>query len=170
MHVIPRSAEGSHFAKIPRLGLGMTREYVRLFLQACTKRSSGSLPAAFAHAIFGGASARDAHNRQYRSPAAARWRVMAVHRQTPVSEVLASSSKRQPLLLHADVTLRAAARQANERHDVHTIAVVDDEGRLVGILPVNSLIDDVFADLVPEGYLSSVGSVSALFSTAFLLA
>ena len=36
---------------------------------------------------------------------------------------------------------------------VHTVAVVDREGRLVGVIPMHLLVDELFLDVAPEDFL-----------------
>ena len=55
---------------------------------------------------------------------------------------------------------------AGDRQEVDTFAVVDDQEVLIGIVPVDALVDHALSDLWPEGYLPGVTGLSQLMSTA----
>ena len=55
---------------------------------------------------------------------------------------------------------------AGDRQEIDTFAVVDDHQVLIGILPVDALVDYALADLWPEGYMPGVTGLSELLSTA----
>ena len=73
-----------------------------------------------------------------------------------------------PLTVRKDLPLREAAMMASERQEIDTFAIVDDKDFLVGILTVDALVDDILADLIPEGFLPDVTGLSALMSSAGL--
>lgn len=61
-----------------------------------------------------------------------------------------------PVIVPADASLREVAEQAVQNTGCRVIAVVDGEGRLLGLLPVRSLVNDVFLKIVPEEFLGEI--------------
>jgi CBS domain-containing protein len=55
-----------------------------------------------------------------------------------------------------DMDLKEVARRMWRRRGVRTAAVVDAEGRLVGIIPLRLLLDELFFRVVPEEFLSEI--------------
>jgi CBS domain-containing protein len=92
--------------------------------------------------------------RRERLPRAVRpeWRI---HRETPIEEV-AHTLELQPALVPADTPLDEVARAMLAHPRVHVVCVVNEEGRLVGILDLRSLADDLFFHIMPEEFLSEV--------------
>jgi CBS domain-containing protein len=61
-----------------------------------------------------------------------------------------------PCVVAEDMSLTDVARQMWQRREVRTAAVVDSEGRLVGIIPQRLLLDELFLRVVPEEFISDV--------------
>lgn len=61
-----------------------------------------------------------------------------------------------PCVVAKDADLTNVARQMWQRREVRTAAVVDNEGRLVGIIPQRLLLDELFLRVVPEEFISDV--------------
>jgi CBS domain-containing protein len=55
-----------------------------------------------------------------------------------------------------DMGLTDVARRMWRRRGVRTAAVIDAEGRLVGIIPLRLLLDELFFRVVPEEFLSEI--------------
>ena len=91
-----------------------------------------------------------------------------IARETLLAEVRPLLPNAQPLVVEADLPLRSAAVMASERQEIDTFAVVDDRQILVGILTVDALVNDVLADLFPEGFLPDVTGLRSLISSAGL--
>ena len=89
-----------------------------------------------------------------------------ITRETPLAEVLPLLPNTQPLTVKEDLPLRSAVLMAGERQEIDTLAVVDDRDVLIGILPVDALVDYALADLWPEGYMPGVTGLSELMSSA----
>jgi len=49
--------------------------------------------------------------------------------------------------------LVAVSESLADSPGVHTVAVVDDQGRLVGVIPMRLLVDELFLDVAPEEFL-----------------
>jgi CBS domain-containing protein len=88
--------------------------------------------------------------------------------QTPEAITLSTSIAETDRLLRmeaviVDVTssLREAAERAVGNTGCRVLAVVDGNGRLVGVLPVRILVNDVFLKLVPEEFLGEITDLEA---------
>ncbi len=62
----------------------------------------------------------------------------------------------EPVVVPASASLREVAELAVENPGCRVIAVIDDDGRLVGVLPVRALVNDVFLKIVPEEFLGEI--------------
>lgn len=61
-----------------------------------------------------------------------------------------------------------AVRQFCRHRDVHTLAVVDGDNKLVGILEIGRLIDDILANVLPEGYPRGILDIDRMLEASFL--
>lgn len=78
-----------------------------------------------------------------------------VQRETPV-EVVAATLNLEATIVRHDTSLEEVAQAMCAHPRVHTVCVVNDEGRLVGVLDLRTLADDLFFHIVPEEFLSEV--------------
>ena len=62
----------------------------------------------------------------------------------------------EPVVVPASASLREVAELAVENPGCRVIAVVDDDERLLGVLPVRVLVNDVFLKIVPEEFLGEI--------------
>ena len=62
----------------------------------------------------------------------------------------------EPVVVEASASLREVAELAVENTGCRVIAVVDGDRRLVGVLPVRALVNDVFLKIVPEEFLGEI--------------
>ena len=62
-----------------------------------------------------------------------------------------------------------AVRRFCRHRDINTLAVVDESNRLVGILEVGRLVDDILADVLPEGYMRDSLDREKMLEATFLL-
>ena len=92
--------------------------------------------------------------RQERLPRALRPEWM-VQRDTPVEEVV-QTLELQPTLVRPETPLDEVARAMLAHPRVHVVCVVNDEGRLIGVLDLPTLADDLFFHIMPEEFLSEV--------------
>lgn len=74
-------------------------------------------------------------------------------RDKPVQDVIALT-KRDPIVVSSETTLDAVAVALHAQPDVHLACVVNQEGRLIGVLPLRALVDDLFFHVMPEEFLS----------------
>ena len=88
-------------------------------------------------------------------------------RRTPVSACQSRLSI-EPLLLDRDTDVLVAVRAAAAQPATRVIGVVDQDGRLVGVLPILRLAQAVVVRVAPEAIMSSLNDLSdiAAFSHA----
>ena len=95
--------------------------------------------------------------------------------QQPTPEAIAQQTtiadadrilRMEPVVVPASASLREVADLAVVNTGCRVIAVVDDERRLVGVLPVRVLVNDVFLKIVPEEFLGEVTSLEGALKYA----
>jgi CBS domain-containing protein len=64
-----------------------------------------------------------------------------------------------PLLIAQDVDLLAAMRRSSQQPETRIIGVVDEAGRIVGIVPVALIAEAVVAHAVPEAFFAELADV-----------
>jgi CBS domain-containing protein len=72
----------------------------------------------------------------------------------------------EPTVVEATASLRDAAERAVENTGCRVIAVVDANRRLVGVLPVRLLVNDIFLKIVPEEFLGEITDLDAALKYA----
>jgi CBS domain-containing protein len=82
-------------------------------------------------------------------------------RRTPVS-ACQGLLQIEPLLIHVDTDVLVATRMAAAQPATRMIGVVDDAGRLVGVLPTLALAQAVVARVAPEAIMSSLSDLSEI--------
>jgi len=73
-------------------------------------------------------------------------------KQTRVREVVKGAVSRGCVVSTGD-DLLAVCKGLAESSGVHTVAVVDEEGRLAGIIPMRLLTEELLLDVAPEEFL-----------------
>jgi CBS domain-containing protein len=93
---------------------------------------------------------------------------MASRDPTPESITLQTSIaetdrmlRMEPVVVGASASLRETAELAVQNTGCRVLAVVDGGERLVGVLPVRTLVNDVFLKLVPEEFLGEITDLEA---------
>ena len=79
----------------------------------------------------------------------------SITQTTPIAEA-DTILRMEPVVVHADDSLRAAAEAAVGNTGCRVIAVVDDDRRLIGVIPVRVLLNDIFLKIVPEEFLGEI--------------
>ena len=79
----------------------------------------------------------------------------SITQATPIAEA-DRFLRMEPVIVHADDSLRSVAEQAVANTGCRVISVVDDAGRLVGAVPVRVLVNDIFLKIVPEEFLGEI--------------
>ena len=72
----------------------------------------------------------------------------------------------EPVVVQAAASLREVAELAVANTGCRVIAVVDAERRLLGVLPVRILVNDVFLKIVPEEFLGEITDLEAVLKYA----
>ncbi len=88
-----------------------------------------------------------------------------VRRDTPVEEVAAILDLK-PTIVHPDATLDEVAQAMLAQPSVHVACVVAEDDRLVGLLDLRSLVDDLFFHIMPEEFLSEVTDLERVMEYA----
>jgi CBS domain-containing protein len=79
----------------------------------------------------------------------------SITQETPIAEA-DLMLRMEPVVVPADGSLRSVAEKAVENTGCRVIAVIDGEGRLVGVIPVRVLVNDIFLKIVPEEFLGEI--------------
>jgi CBS domain-containing protein len=70
------------------------------------------------------------------------------------------------IVVRPEDPLQRVAEAAAEHPGARVIAVAEDDGRLVGILPVQILTDNIFMKIVPEEFLGAITDIQKTLSYA----
>ena len=89
----------------------------------------------------------------------------AEFRDTPV-ETVDSLLSLEPTIVSVDTSLEDVAQAMVAHPKVHVVSVVSKEGRLVGLLELSNLANDLFIHILPEEFLSEITSLEALMDYA----
>lgn len=81
-------------------------------------------------------------------------------KETPIGR--ARSVAEKPCIVYANDSLPKVADAISRQRGVHTAAVVDQSGRLAGILPLRLLVDELFFEVAPEEFLREIMDLDRL--------
>ena len=84
---------------------------------------------------------------------------------TPISEADQLLTM-EPVVVDVGDSLHHIAEQAVENTACRVIAVVDQGQRLVGVIPVRALVNDIFLKIVPEEFLAEITDYEAVLKYA----
>ena len=93
-----------------------------------------------------------------------------ITRQSTIAEIRDYLGPRPDVAVHPESLAVDAVRLFCRHRDTNTLAVVDAEDQLVGILEIGRLIDDILADALPEGYTKDLMDLERMLDATFLLA
>lgn len=79
--------------------------------------------------------------------------VAAITRNTPISEVENLSTLR-PLIVHDTDSLREVAEVVVSNPLVRVVCVVDADERLIGLIPLQAVVNDIYLHISPEEFLA----------------
>jgi CBS domain-containing protein len=79
----------------------------------------------------------------------------SITQTTPIAEA-DLMLRMEPVVVDADDSLRTVAERAVENTGCRVIAVVGADERLVGVIPVRVLVNDIFLKIVPEEFLGEI--------------
>jgi CBS domain-containing protein len=101
---------------------------------------------------------------QEQSPPALRPNWMIV-RDIPIEDV-DEIMKLEPTIVSAEATLNEVARAMLTHPSVHVACVVADDGRLVGLISLRTLADDLFFHILPEEFIAESTDIEKTMSFA----
>jgi CBS domain-containing protein len=76
-------------------------------------------------------------------------------RETKVREAMRAAGSR-PCSVFEDASLEAVAEMLGREPGIHTVAVVDRQKRLKGIIPIRIILDELFLRVAPEEFLADM--------------
>ena len=79
----------------------------------------------------------------------------SVTQTTPIREADRLLSV-EPVIVHPEDDLQHVAESAAAHPGARIVSVVDHDGRLVGVIPVRALVNDIFLKIVPEEFLGEI--------------
>jgi len=85
-----------------------------------------------------------------------------IAKQTKIRQALEAVGGGRPCSVREDEPLEAVTELLGAAPGVHTVAVVDRQGRLVGIIPMRILLDDLFLRLAPEEFLLEMREIAGV--------
>jgi CBS domain-containing protein len=85
---------------------------------------------------------------------------------TPIREVDQLLRETDPILVAPADSLHRMAELAVERPICRVLSVVDGDGRLIGLVPVRLLVNDIFLKIVPEEFLGIITDVDDVMEYA----
>lgn len=71
-----------------------------------------------------------------------------------------------PVVVHAGDSLKQLAEVAVENPACRVLSVVDESERLVGVIPIRVLVNDIFLKIVPEEFLAEIADYEAVLKYA----
>jgi CBS domain-containing protein len=80
----------------------------------------------------------------------------AITQTTPIRDVDQILRGTDAVIVRAGDSLHRLAELAIERPNCRVLSVVDDDDRLVGLIPVRVLVNDIFLKIVPEEFLGEI--------------
>jgi CBS domain-containing protein len=96
----------------------------------------------------------DLEREQHESAAERAARVLT--QSTRIAEVGARLRGTEPIVVHEADSLQHLAELAVKRPECRVISVVDDADRLIGLVPIRTLVNDIFLKIVPEEFLGEI--------------
>ena len=81
-------------------------------------------------------------------------------------EIVDSLLNLKPTIVSAEATLDDVARAMLAHPNVHVVSVVAENDRLVGLLELSTLADDLFVHILPEEFLSEITDLEKLMDYA----
>ncbi len=82
----------------------------------------------------------------------------SVHRNTKISEVLDCLTL-EPTIVSPETTLQDVAKEMFSHPTTHVACVVDKNGRLLGLIDLDQLANDIFFHIDPEEFLREITSL-----------
>ncbi len=92
-----------------------------------------------------------------------------VSRESTVAEIRRFLGSRAAETVTRETRAVDAVRRFCRHRDINTLAVVDGDNKLVGILEVGRMVDDILANVLPEGYMRNIMNRERMLEASFLL-
>jgi CBS domain-containing protein len=89
-----------------------------------------------------------------------------VTQATPIREVEGLLRGNEPVIVRAGDSLQRLAELAIEHPSCRVLSVIDDDDRLIGLVPVRLLVNDIFLKIVPEEFLGEIIDVEDVLEYA----
>ena len=89
----------------------------------------------------------------------------SITQQTPIAEA-DRLLRIGPIVVHTGDSLKQLAELAVENTACRVLSVVDESGRLVGLVPVRVLVNHIFIKIVPEEFLAEIADYNAVLKYA----
>lgn len=89
----------------------------------------------------------------------------SITQATPIAEADTILQMR-PVIVRGEMSLQRVAEAAVENTACRVIAVVDGDERLIGVIPVRRLVNDIFLKIVPEEALGEIDDMEAALEYA----
>ncbi len=89
----------------------------------------------------------------------------AITQSTPISEA-DTILQMHPVIVQRATSLQQVAEAAVGNTACRVIAVTDEEQRLVGVIPVHRLVNDIFLKIVPEEAIGEIDDMEAALEYA----
>ena len=86
-------------------------------------------------------------------------------RDTPI-ETVDSLMGLEPTVVPGDTPLDDVARAMLKHPHVHVVSVVAEDGRLIGLIELSTLVDELFFDILPEEFLREITDLDTLMAYA----
>jgi CBS-domain-containing membrane protein len=90
----------------------------------------------------------------------------SITQATPIGEVDRLLRGTDAVIVRAGDSLQRLAELAIERPSCRVLSVVDDGERLIGLVPVRLLVNDIFLKIVPEEFLGVITDVDDVMEYA----
>lgn len=89
-----------------------------------------------------------------------------VTQATPIREVDELLRDTDPILVGPNDSLHRMAELAVTRPNCRVLSVIDEDGRLIGLVPVRLLVNDIFLKIVPEEFLGIITDIEDVMEYA----
>ncbi len=81
-------------------------------------------------------------------------------------ETVDSLLKLKPTIVESDTSLEKVSQAMVAHPKVHVVSVVSKDGRLIGLLELSTLVNDLFIHILPEEFLKEITSLEAVMDYA----
>ena len=90
----------------------------------------------------------------------------SITQSTPISEAHRLMARTDPVIVRATDSLHDLAELAVQNSQCRVLSVVDEKQRLIGLVPVRLLVNDIFLKIVPEEFLGVITDVDDVMEYA----